>query len=154
MTPKSGAQKSASSRTAPPKAGDKPPSWPKLQPLVPSSDLSLFTLVPDQILLIHNFWTSTLCSTLVKFASSNVELQTTPSQRKRGDALRINDRYQVKDQSLANRLWENTALRELVLGVGGEEDRRKLWGGEPVGVNPNIRVYRYRKGQFFGPHCE
>ena len=27
-------------------------------------------------------------------------------------------------------------------------------GGEVVGLNPNIRVYRYGKGQFFDCHCE
>lgn len=26
-------------------------------------------------------------------------------------------------------------------------------GGEPVGLSPNIRVYRYSKGQFFDCHC-
>ncbi|TKA68625.1 hypothetical protein B0A49_10878, partial [Cryomyces minteri] len=36
----------------------------------------------------------------------------------------------------------------------GEEEREKLWGGEVVGLNPNIRVYRYRKGQFFDQHYD
>lgn len=27
-------------------------------------------------------------------------------------------------------------------------------GGELVGLNPNIRVYRYQKGQYFDCHCE
>jgi hypothetical protein len=27
-------------------------------------------------------------------------------------------------------------------------------GGEPVGLSPNIRVYRYSKGQFFDCHCK
>ncbi|KAF6520935.1 hypothetical protein HZS61_015193 [Fusarium oxysporum f. sp. conglutinans] len=27
-------------------------------------------------------------------------------------------------------------------------------GGEPVGLNPNIRVYRYSKGQFFDCHYD
>ena len=34
-----------------------------------------------------------------------------------------------------------------------EEERRKLWGGVVVGLNPRIRVYRYRKGHFFDQHC-
>lgn len=27
-------------------------------------------------------------------------------------------------------------------------------GGEPIGLSPNIRVYRYTKGQFFDCHCK
>jgi hypothetical protein len=27
-------------------------------------------------------------------------------------------------------------------------------GGEVVGLNPSIRIYRYSKGQFFDCHCE
>jgi hypothetical protein len=27
-------------------------------------------------------------------------------------------------------------------------------GGEPIGLNPNIRVYRYSKGQYFDCHCK
>ena len=30
---------------------------------------------------------------------------------------------------------------------------KKLFGGEPLGLNPNIRIYRYSKGQFFAKHC-
>lgn len=27
-------------------------------------------------------------------------------------------------------------------------------GGEVVGLNPNIRIYRYSKGQYFDAHCK
>lgn len=27
-------------------------------------------------------------------------------------------------------------------------------GGEVVGLNPNIRIYRYTKGQYFDAHCK
>ena len=139
-----------------------PPNWPALQPLVPLADLHLTTLVPKQILTISNFWTSTLCKTFVSFLSS-LPLETTPGNPRRGDALRINDRYQIHDPVFARTLWESTALKELVLGGSseGREDpsmteaeRRELWGGTVIGLNPNIRVYRYRKGQFFGQHCK
>jgi hypothetical protein len=29
-----------------------------------------------------------------------------------------------------------------------------LRGGEVVGLNPNIRIYRYSPGQFFDAHCK
>ena len=126
-----------------------PPNWPPLQPLVPSSDLSLETLVDDQILLIRNFWTSKLCKDFVSFLSS-LPLLTTPGKPKKGEAVRVNDRFQIEDPLFAERLWSGTALKELVMGC---EEGQSLWGGDVVGLNPNIRIYRYRPGQFFAQHC-
>lgn len=37
--------------------------------------------------------------------------------------------------------------------VADEEKRKRLWGGKVLGLNPNIRVYRYTEGQFFDKHC-
>lgn len=92
---------------------------------------------------------------------------TTPGARpKKGDAVRVNDRFQVDDGGFAERLWAETGLRGLVMregGIGeGDEQGEKgdcegdggLWGGEVVGLNPSIRVYRYTPGQFFAKHCE
>lgn len=31
---------------------------------------------------------------------------------------------------------------------------KEIWGGEPLGLNANIRIYRYSKGQFFAQHCK
>jgi hypothetical protein len=97
--------------------------------------------------------------------------------------VRVNDRFQVIDDQFATRLWEETGLRGLVLGDGEqeqegeegmtEEERKELWyvsnlcyrvhlkriltgdrGGEVIGLNPSIRIYRYTKGQFFDCHCK
>ena len=135
-----------------------PPNWPRLTPLLSPTDLEVETLIPDQILLIRNLFTPTLCKSLVSFLSS-LPLTTTPGKPKRGEAVRVNDRFQVEDTAFAKRLWEETALGELVEGYdenGGREEsvrRQGLWGGELLGLNPNIRIYRYGKGQFFGQHC-
>ncbi|KAH0536733.1 hypothetical protein FGG08_006405 [Glutinoglossum americanum] len=154
--------KSAKTSSESGNSNDTLPDWPRLQPLVPSTDLSIQTLLPNQIILIPNLLTPTLCRAYVSFLSA-LPLSTTPSKPKKGDeALRINDRYQVDDPAFAKRLWEETALKGLVLGSGGgeedetmtDEERRLLWGGEVVGLNPNIRVYRYRKGQFFAQHYD
>jgi hypothetical protein len=92
----------------------------------------------------------------------------------------VNDRFQVEDARFAEMLWGGTALRELVLERfdeeedgssysyedenGGKEKQgdeqtktqklRETWGGQPLGLNPNIRIYRYSKGQFFAQHCK
>lgn len=134
------------------------PNWPLLTPLPPPEDLSFDTLLSDQILTVSSFWTSTLCRNYVNFLKT-LPLTTTPGKPKRGEAVRVNDRFQVQDAGLAERLWADTGLREMVMkpAVDGaelsEDATKKLWGGEVLGLNPNIRVYRYSKGQFFDQHC-
>jgi hypothetical protein len=144
--------------TVPPPAAT--PNWPPLQPLVPQSDLSLQEVLQGQIVTIPNLFTSTLCKTYVSFLSS-LPLTTTPGKPKKGDAVRVNDRFQIDDPVFAERLWSSTALKNLVLGVnenGGlamdDEARQELWGGEVIGLNPNMRIYRYKKGQFFDKHYD
>ena len=118
-----------------------PPNWPPFKPLLPTSDLSLSTLVDSQIVLIRNFWTSTLCKDYVAFLKT-LPLTTTPGKPRKGDALRFNDRFQVNDELFANRLWLETGLKELVCGKeGGEVDeeddqmtqaeRKALWCAPP-----------------------
>lgn len=154
------------------------PNWPALSPLVPSEDLHLETLLEGQVIIIRNLLTSTLCHKYLQFLSS-LPLVTTPVTPKDGDALRVNDRFEVQDGGFAQRLWSETGLEGLVTGrsgagegeysgVRGEDgdkeeqeevdkdvmgDLKTLWGGEVCGLNPRIRVYRYGKGQFFGQHC-
>lgn len=80
--------------------------------------------------------------------------------------MRVNDRFQIEDKRFAEMLWGSTALRELVMGLeedeveegdgegkGQKRTMKEIWGGEPLGLNPNIRIYRYSRGQFFARHC-
>lgn len=146
------------------------PNWPPLRPLLPAADLTLTPLLTDQIYLIHNFLPGTLCKTYASFLAS-LPLTTTPGTPKKDEALRVNDRFQIDDARFAEMLWSTTALKELVTtrfeedesgyDQNAEEDdnalaerARQLWGGEPLGLNPNIRIYRYSAGQFFGQHCK
>ncbi|RAK99814.1 uncharacterized protein BO80DRAFT_409517 [Aspergillus ibericus CBS 121593] len=149
-----------------------PPNWPPLRPLLPSTSLTLDPLLPSQIYLIRNFFPSTLCKTYSSFLSS-LPLTTTPGKPKKGDAVRVNDRFQIQDDTFAEILWSQTALRDLVMSVaeeeevergeeggdnvknqGGGKDLKETWGGEPIGLNGNIRIYRYSKGQFFAQHYD
>ncbi|KAK5731116.1 hypothetical protein LTR15_001054 [Elasticomyces elasticus] len=135
------------------------PSWPLLQPLVLTADLSLTSLLPDQVLTIPRLWTAALCKTYVSFLAT-LPLVTTPGKPKRGNAVRVNDRYQVDDPAFAERLWSGTALKQLAEHptIDGRElstaEREQLWGGEVLGLNSNIRVYRYSAGQFFDQHFD
>lgn len=68
--------------------------------------------------------------------------------------MRVNDRFEVSDESLAERLWGETGLRELVTGKRMDtEGSVEGWFGDVCRLNPRIRIYRYGKGQFFGKHC-
>ena len=149
------------------------PNWPPLRPLLPAAELSLTPLVPDQIYLIRNFLPGSLCKSYVSFLAS-LPLTTTPGKPKKDEAVRVNDRFQVQDARFAETLWSGTAMKELVTTQFAEEDEeahngetektlppaelagkaRQIWGGEPLGLNPNIRIYRYSAGQFFAQHCK
>lgn len=131
-----------------------PPDWPSLTPLIPVSDLSLQTLFPTQVLIIRHLFTSTLCRKLIDFFKTSLALNTTPAKPKKGEAVRVSDRFEVSDESFAERLWGETGLRELVTGKGRDlEGSVEGWSGDVCGLNPRIRIYRYGKGQFFGKHC-
>lgn len=117
------------------KAKDPPrPDWLPLKPLPPPSDLALHTLLDDQIILIRNFWTKKLCKDYVSFLEK-LPLTTTPGKPKKGEALRVNDRFEVMNEGFANRLWVETGLRELVCGSEEDteddqmstEERNQLW---------------------------
>lgn len=132
------------------------PTWPSLSPLVPTSALTIETLLQDQVSVIRNFFTSNLCKKYISFLST-LPLITTPSQPKEGDVLRVNDRIQFDDPGFAQQLWMSTGLKSLVSGTissdsedsdrtsqaSDHEERNKVWGGEVCGLNPRIRIYRY-----------
>lgn len=101
-----------------------PPSWPNFKPPLPVVDLSpVLHPSTSKIALIPSFFPRSLCRDYVSFLSG-LSLQTTPSRPKRGEAVRVNDRFQVEDARFAQRLWEQTGLREAL--VEGE-DVKNLW---------------------------
>lgn len=63
-----------------------------------------------------------------------------PGKPKKGNAVRVNDRYQIEDPRFAEQLWHKTALQQLVTNacIDGvtldEEEKRMLWGGEVLGL--------------------
>ena len=146
-----------------------PPNWPVFRPPLPVIDLVLETLVESKVVVLRNFWPQKLCHDYVAFLKT-LPLTTTPGKPKRGEAVRVNDRFQIHDPAFASRLWRETGLKEAVT----EDNVASSWyalspcnlagvplltsafshrGGEVVGLSPNIRVYRYSKGQYFDCHC-
>lgn len=150
MAPR-GKQKPSNSKTEKSVASPPPPppNWPALSPIIPAEHLFIETVAADQILIIRNLFTSNLCKTFVSFLSS-LPLTTTPGRPKRGEATRVNDRFQIEDPLFATTLWEQSGLRHLVTSFEDEG----TFSGKVLGLNPNIRVYRYRPGQFFDKHYD
>ncbi|KAF2311831.1 hypothetical protein GH714_026953 [Hevea brasiliensis] len=64
----------------------------------------------------------------------------------KGEAYRDNDRTSANDPVLANTVWES-GLNKLFSDI-------KIRGKVAVGLNPNIRFYRYKAGQRFGRHID
>jgi hypothetical protein len=137
-------------RTPSAQAAAKPatPNWPPLTPVTPPEHLTVETVLPGQIFVVRNLFTANLCKTYVQFLST-LPLTTTPGKPKRGEAVRVNDRFQVTDPVFAEHLW-NTGLQQLVSAV----DDQEVFGGKVLGLNPNVRVYRYQPGHFFDKHYD
>jgi hypothetical protein len=91
-----------------------PPSWPKFKPPLPVIDLVPETLVEDKVVVFRNFWPRSLCTDYVSFLNT-LPLATTPGKPKRGEAVRVNDRYQISDAAFASRLWLETGLKDAVM---------------------------------------
>jgi hypothetical protein len=77
----------------------------------------------SKIVLLNNFFPRSLCRDYVAFFKT-LPLQTTPGKPKRGEAVRVNDRYQVDDAAFAERLWEMTGLRDAIME---DESLKELW---------------------------
>ncbi|KAI0455751.1 hypothetical protein F5B21DRAFT_180795 [Xylaria acuta] len=127
-------------------------SWPPFRPSLPVTQLAFDAPIPalgDQVVLLRSFWPKSLCREYLLFLAG-LPLTTTPGRPKRGEATRVNDRFQTNDARFSQRLWLETGLKDAVL----EPSVKHLWGGEVVGLNPNVRVYRYSENQFFDCHYD
>lgn len=145
MAPAPKAKRASASSAVAPASGTRTINWPLLRTLVPAEHLELDHALPGQIVTIRNLWPAKLCKDYVSFLAS-LPLTTTPGRPKRGDAVRVNDRFQIDDPAFAERLWRETGLKTLVLGGSGDDgdttlsdgELRELWGGEVVS-NASLR---------------
>lgn len=105
-----------------------PPSWPPFKPALPVTDLDIETLVESKVVVFRSFWPKNLCRDYVSFLKT-LPLVTTPGKPKRGDAVRVNDRFQIQDPAFADRLWLETGLKEAILDKSVAE---KWWVSYPL----------------------
>ncbi|KAM3589182.1 hypothetical protein VKS41_000059 [Umbelopsis sp. WA50703] len=122
--------------------------WPKL---FPKADLQVNELLQGQIYTIPDFFTVKECDNLIAHIESNIPLQKTSGIPKRGEALRSNDRISVSDPDFADMLW---SLGINTVSTSTQAIYKAALPNIPVGLNSNIRIYRYTPGQRFECHYD
>ncbi|KAE9464929.1 hypothetical protein C3L33_03160, partial [Rhododendron williamsianum] len=117
--------------------------WP---PIKPKSNLRITRLKDTDLFTVQDFFTSVESKAFVKAAESLGFAHQGSLGPTKGEAYRDNDRVSVNDPVLANTIWES-GLNKLFCDF-------KIRGKVAVGLNPNIRLYRYKVGQRFGRHID
>ncbi|KAG0555833.1 hypothetical protein KC19_11G006700 [Ceratodon purpureus] len=125
------------------------PKLPELQAwpaVAPKPALRRELLHSTHLFTVPEFLSDKECEAFIRSAEARgLEHQGSGGPAK-GEAFRDNERLSDYNVELADMLWQ-AGLRELFDGV---VVGRKV----AVGLNPNIRLYRYGQGQRFGPHYD
>ncbi|KAL9409584.1 hypothetical protein AB3S75_047905 [Citrus x aurantiifolia] len=117
--------------------------WPIIKP---KQDLRVSLLKDTDLFTVQNFFTSAESKAFVKAAEAMGFVHQGSLGPLNGEAYRDNDRISVNDPVLAETVWES-GLNKLFTDI-------KIRGKVAVGLNPNIRFYRYKVGQRFGQHID
>ncbi|XP_010693445.2 uncharacterized protein LOC104906402 isoform X1 [Beta vulgaris subsp. vulgaris] len=112
----------------------------------PKHKLQLNYLKGNDLITVPNFFTSSESKAFIKSAESLGFTHQGSLGPAKGEAFRDNDRTSVNDPNLAEIIWES-GLDKLFEDI-------KIRGRVAVGLNPNIRFYRYKVGQHFGRHID
>src|SRR5439155_20772286 len=119
-----------------------PPStlnWPLISI---KSNLQIETIYQDHIVRIPSFFTSKECTNMINFINKTIPLESAnPSLiPKKGEAYRDNDRFSIEDTKFSEVLY-NSGLNFLVSNWSSTLTKKPA-----VGLNPNIRIYKYNTG--------
>ncbi|KAF7131980.1 hypothetical protein RHSIM_Rhsim09G0195200 [Rhododendron simsii] len=117
--------------------------WPTVKP---KSNLSITRLKDTDLFTVQNFFTSVESKAFIKAAELIGFVHQGSLGPTKGEAYRDNDRISLNDPILADSIWKS-GLNDLFSGL-------KIRGKVAVGLNPNIRFYRYKVGQRFGRHVD
>lgn len=116
------------------------------------------SVVDDQIVIVENFFSDALCNKLIKSFESDLKLETTPLIKSKGYAVRVNDRVSLPNSyGSSETLWNY--LNKILSGKSTEYHDEELQDiikvfENAIGLNPQLRIYRYRKGHHFGKHYD
>ncbi|PIA49725.1 hypothetical protein AQUCO_01300463v1 [Aquilegia coerulea] len=117
--------------------------WPAIKP---KKNLQVTHLKDIHLLTIPNFLSSVESRAFIKVAESIGFAHQGSLGPTRGEAYRDNHRIAVDDPVLASTIWES-GLKKVFADI-------EIRGKVAVGLNPNIRFYRYNVGQRFGRHID
>ncbi|KAK6936383.1 hypothetical protein RJ641_033413 [Dillenia turbinata] len=117
--------------------------WPAIKQ---KHDLQVTRFKNNDLFTVQNFFTSAESRAFIKAAESIGFVHQGSLGPMKGEAYRDNDRISTIDQTLADTIWES--------GVCKLFSDIKIRGKVAVGLNPNIRFYRYKAGQRFGRHID
>ncbi|XP_047953143.1 uncharacterized protein LOC125204124 isoform X3 [Salvia hispanica] len=129
-------------RTAMPNKKSKS-DWPCVKP---KSNLKISHLKGDDLITIQNYLTSAESKAFRDAAEAIGFVHQGSLGPTMGEAYRDNDRIAVNDPALAEAIWS--------AGLNKFFSDFKIRGKVAVGLNPNIRFYRYTAGQRFGRHID
>ncbi|KAF5731118.1 2-oxoglutarate and Fe(II)-dependent oxygenase superfamily protein isoform 1 [Tripterygium wilfordii] len=117
--------------------------WPLIKP---KQNLQIKRLKDIDLFTVPNFFTSAESKAFIEAAEGIGFVHQGSLGPTKGEAYRDNDRISVSDPVLASAIWES-GLDKLFSDI-------KIRGKVAVGLNPNIRLYRYKFGQRFGRHID
>ncbi|ONK73047.1 uncharacterized protein A4U43_C04F26590 [Asparagus officinalis] len=117
--------------------------WPVIKP---KKDLQINRLKGTHLFTIPNFFTTIEAKSFVEVTETLGFTHQGSRGPAYGEAYRDNDRISVSDPVLAERIWQ-VGLKRIFEDIN-------LPNKVPVGLNPNIRFYRYNVGQWFGRHID
>jgi hypothetical protein len=102
-------------------------------------------LVENEIIIVDDALSARACAAIVDAVERNDAFTESTSRGPRfGEAWRRNGRFAVEDAAFADALWDASGGRETFA----------FELADAKGLNPNIRVYRYRSSEHFGPHVD
>jgi len=105
-------------------------------------------VVPQEIFFVDDALPSPTCRAIIEHIErGHGFVRTTSRGPRHGEAWRVNGRFQADDEAFARALWRSARVADAFREHGAEIE-------DPVGLNPNIRVYRYVEGEHFGAHVD
>ncbi|CDK24081.1 unnamed protein product [Kuraishia capsulata CBS 1993] len=143
------AKKTVNTKTeAPEPQAEFPKSLKQFKP-APYFQSTAESLAKDQIVTIDKLFSSKFCRELIGVFGS-FDLVTAYIQKRNYYAPRYNDRIMLSDRQTADSLWVH--LKSVLLEAQDPWIRNEF--SNAIGLNPDFRIYRYKKGHYFEDHYD
>lgn len=129
--------------------------------------LVLEDLIPNAVFVAQNALSAKECDEWIKYAESTGTWDIVAHPATKWIAHRECSRLQKNDWTMAHRLF--TRIQQIVVEASKKLDifdksslinssyannKNKSYKYQPITCNPNLRLYKYTKGQWFGKHID